>query len=57
MGQNKEMGRKYPSKPLSSLTKDTEKGKKKIKRTPCMTEGITDHVWSWNELLWYKIGQ
>jgi len=40
----------------SSLTIKTEKGEKNIKRTPCMAEGITDHIWGWNKLLWYKVG-
>ena len=40
----------------SALTIETKKGEKNIERTPCMAEGITDHIWSWNELLWYKMG-
>ena len=38
----------------SALTMKTEKEKKSIERTPCMTEGITDHVWTWKELLMFK---
>lgn len=39
----------------SSLTIETRKGERNIKRTPCMAEGITDHVWDWNELLRFRI--
>ena len=39
----------------SALTLKTEKGEKNIERTPCMAEGITDHVWTWRELLMLKV--
>jgi hypothetical protein len=39
----------------SALTIKTEKGEKNRERTPCMTEGITDYVWTWKELLMFKI--
>ena len=39
----------------SALTIKTEKGEKDIERTPCMAEGISDHVWTWKELLMFKI--
>jgi len=39
----------------SALTIKTEKGEKNIERTPCMAEGITDHIWNWNELLRFRI--
>jgi len=38
----------------SSLTIETEEGERNIERTPCMAEGITDHIWSWDELLKFK---
>lgn len=41
-------------RPHSSLTIETKKGEKNIKRTPCMAEGITDHKWSWDELLKFR---
>lgn len=25
------------------------------RRTPCMAEGITDHIWTWEELLMFKV--
>jgi len=40
----------------SALEIKTKKGEKNIKRTPCMAEGITDHIWSWKELLMFKVG-
>ena len=40
----------------SALEIKTNKGEKNIKRTPCMAEGITDHIWSWKELLMFKVG-
>ena len=39
----------------SALTIKTEKGEKNIGRTPCMAEGITDHIWRWKELLMFKV--
>jgi len=30
-------------------------GEKNRERTPCMAEGITDHIWSWKELLMFKV--
>ncbi|HUV02960.1 MAG TPA: IS1 family transposase, partial [Desulfobacteria bacterium] len=39
----------------SALTIKTKKGEKNIGRTPCMAEGITDHIWTWKELLMFKI--
>lgn len=38
----------------SALTIKTKKGEKNIVRTPCMAEGITDHIWTWKELLMFK---
>lgn len=38
----------------SALTIKTKKGEKDIGRTPCMVEGITDHMWTWEELLTFK---
>jgi hypothetical protein len=38
----------------SALTIKTEKDEKNIERTPCMAEGITDHIWTWKELLTFK---
>jgi hypothetical protein len=39
----------------SALTIRTKKGEKEIERTSCMAEGITDHIWTWKELLMFKI--
>jgi hypothetical protein len=39
----------------SALTIKTEKGEKNIGRAPCMAEGITEHPWTWKELLMFKI--
>ena len=39
----------------SALEIKTKKGEKNIKRTPCMAEGITDHIWLWKELLMFKV--
>jgi len=39
----------------SALTIKTKKGEKNIVRTPCIAEGITNHVWTWEELLTFKI--
>jgi IS1 family transposase len=39
----------------SALTIKTEKGEKNLERTPCMAEGITDHIWTWKEFLVFKI--
>jgi hypothetical protein len=39
----------------SALTIRTKKGEKEIERTPCMAEDITDHIWTWKELLMFKI--
>jgi len=39
----------------SALTIKTERGEKNIMRTPCIAEGITDHIWTWKELLMFKI--
>jgi hypothetical protein len=39
----------------SVLTIKTEKSVRNIERTPCMAEGISDHVWTWKELLMFKI--
>lgn len=38
----------------SSLTIKRE-GRRNIRRTPCMAEGITDHRWNWKELLTFKV--
>ena len=40
----------------SGLTIKTKKGERNIKRTPCVAEGITDHIWTWKELLMFRIG-
>ena len=40
----------------SALTIETKKGERNIERTSCIAEGITDHVWTWKELLMFKIG-
>ena len=39
----------------SALTIKTNKVEKNIERTPCMVEGITNHIWNWKELLMFKI--
>jgi len=39
----------------SALTIETKKGEKNIERTPCMAEGITDYIWTWKELLMFKV--
>ncbi len=39
----------------SALTIETEKNEKNIERTPCMAEDITDHIWTWEELLKFKV--
>lgn len=39
----------------SALTIKTKKGEKNIVRTPCMAEGITDHIWTWKELLMFNL--
>jgi IS1 family transposase len=39
----------------SALTIKTKKGEKNVKRTPCMADGITDHIWTWKELLTFKV--
>ena len=46
-----------PIRANSALTIKTEKGEKNIERTPCMAEGISDHVWAWKELLMFKAGR
>ena len=40
----------------STLTVKSPKGEKNIHRTPCLAEGIADHVWTWNELLLFQVG-
>lgn len=40
----------------STLTIERPKGEKNINLTPCMAEGIADHVWTWKEMLMFKIG-
>jgi len=40
----------------SALTIKTEKGEKNTVRTPCIAEGVTDHIWTWEELLMFKMG-
>jgi len=37
----------------SALTIKTKKGEKNIGRTPCMAEGISDHIWTWKGLLMF----
>jgi len=41
----------------SALTIKTKKGEKNIKRTPCIADGTTNRIWSWKELLMFKIGK
>jgi IS1 family transposase len=43
-------------KPHSTLTIENVEGVKDIERTPCMAEEITDHLWTWKELLMFKSG-
>jgi IS1 family transposase len=43
-------------KPHSTLTVENPKGFRNIQRTPCMAEGITNHLWTWKELLMFKTG-
>jgi IS1 family transposase len=43
-------------RPHSTLTMKTEEGHKNIEQTPCMAEGITDHIWTWEEFLMFKGG-
>jgi hypothetical protein len=43
-------------KPHSALTIEGLEGFKNIERTPCMAEGITDHLWAWKELLMFRPG-
>jgi IS1 family transposase len=43
-------------KPHSALTIENIEGVKDIERTPCMAEEITDHLWTWKELLMFKSG-
>ena len=43
-------------RPHSTLTMKTEEGQKNIEQTPCMAEGITDHIWTWGEFLMFKGG-
>jgi hypothetical protein len=43
-------------RPHSTLTMKTEEGQKNIEQTPCMAEGITDHIWTWEEFLMFKGG-
>lgn len=38
-----------------ALTIKTDEGTKNIERTSCMAEGITDHIWTWKELLMFKV--
>ncbi len=40
----------------SALTIKTKKGEKNILRTPCIAEGITNHIWTWVDLLMFKTG-
>lgn len=39
----------------SALTIVQPEGERNIKRTSCMAEGIADHVWTWKELLMFKV--
>ena len=43
-------------KPHSALAIENIKGVKNTERTPCMAEDITNHIWTWNELLMFKSG-
>ncbi|GCC11831.1 IS1 transposase [archaeon] len=38
----------------SALTIGRPEGERNIKQTPCMAEGITDHVWTWKEMLMFN---
>ena len=40
-------------RPHMSLVKDGDWGK--IKRTPAQAAGFTDHVWTWEELLFFHV--
>ncbi len=40
----------------SALTIKTKKGEKNILRTPCIAAGITNHIWTWEDLLMFKTG-
>ncbi len=39
----------------SALTIKTDENTKNIEQTPCMAEGITNHIRTWKELLMFKI--
>jgi len=39
----------------SALTIRTDFDTKNIERTPCMAESITNHIWTWKELLMFKV--
>ncbi len=43
-------------KPHSALAIENIEGVKNTERTPCMAEDITNHLWTWNELLMFKSG-
>ncbi|VVB90288.1 IS1 transposase [uncultured archaeon] len=43
-------------KPHSALTIKNIGDLKNIIRTPCMAEEITNHIWTWKELLMFKSG-
>ncbi len=43
-------------KPHSTLTIENLEGVKNTERTPCMAEHITDHLWTWKELLMFNPG-
>jgi IS1 family transposase len=43
-------------KPHSALTIENIEGVKDIERTPLMAEDITNHIWTWKELLMFKSG-
>jgi len=47
--ENGKKTRKHLIENEKALTIETEKGEKGIERTPCMGEGITDHIWTWRQ--------
>jgi hypothetical protein len=42
-------------RPHSTLAIKTEKNQKNIEQTPSIAEGITNHIWTWEEFLMFKV--
>jgi len=42
-------------RPHPSLTIKPEKDQKNIKKTPCMAEGVTEHIGGWEGFLMFKV--